>query len=179
MKKEDKNKFNIDEEIEKIKKEQNIEMSKEDEENLRNVLEFISKKNPTNKKNKIINSLKSIFLNLLLYIISYFALYGILINQIKYDSRLVFILFILILSLYQVLVKKLVFIFDKPLHKNGFKYGLFLLVSIVLLYFILNSINLIIFKNTFYLLLYYFGAEFIVFICKYYITKHTINKLLR
>lgn len=179
MKKEDKNKINIDEEIEKIKKEQKIEMSKEDEENLRNILEFVSKKNPTSRKNKILNTLKSILLNLFLYIVSYFALYGILINQIKYESRSVFILFILILSLYQVLIKKLVFIFDKSLHKNGFKYGLFLLVSIILLYFILDSINLIIFKNIGFLLIYYFGAEFIVFICKYYIAKHTINKLFR
>lgn len=154
-------------------------MSKEDEENLRNILEFISKKNPNNRCAKFLNLMKSIFLNLFLYIVSYFALYGILINQIKYESRLIFILFILILSLYQVLVKKLVFIFDKSLHKNGFKYGLFLLVSIILLYFILDSINLIVFKNVGYLLLYYFGAELIVFIAKYYIAKHTIIKLFR
>ncbi len=179
MKKEDKNKINIDEELEKIKQEQGIEMTKEDEENLRKVLEFVVKKNPSSLKNKIFNLLKSIILNLFLYIVSYFALYGILSTQITFASKLVLPLFILILSIYQVLVKKVVFINAKTVNKGTLKYIAFLIISFILLYFILDMINVIKFANIGMLILYYFGAELIVFMCKYYIAKHTINKLFR
>lgn len=179
MSKENKDQINIDEEIEKLKKEQNIEMSKEDEDNLREILKFISKKNPKNFKGKFINILKNLLLNFFLYVVAFFALYGILSSKIIYERKLYVTLFVLLLALYQTCVKKLVFIGKTISNKNTFKYILFLLISMVLLYFSVQSINLIKFSNVGYLILYYLGGEFIVFICKYYITKHTIFKIFR
>lgn len=178
---------NIDKQVESMNKifedmknDPNLtEEEKKELEELENVVKFINKQCPNSKKEKIISFIKKLFRDIILYFIVYLAFFGLLGSKMIVDNKYYVFAYIALLTIYQILFRRLLSIKVNSIVRNKIYYVMFLIISIILQYYLLDTINLIKFSNLGYLILYYIGSELIVLLCKYYISKYTFNKLLR
>ncbi len=169
---------NIENSILKLMETLNGSLSEKEKKKVKKLMKTIGLKKE-NKVQIVLSKVLSFIESFVCYTLIYFALIGIMYNQIKYTNYKNVIYFVLIISFYQALFREFIrFNLINDLGKNII-YVLFLLISMFNIYFFLSVTELITFKNTFYLILYYLLSEVAHIVFSYFLVKHKIISLFR
>lgn len=172
-------KNDIEKEIEELNKSMGGSLTEDDKNNIRKILKYIGFEKKRSKLSIFLINARNYISTYLIYILVYFAMFGMLNNNISFSYNWQILLFIVVLSLYQVIIKELLKAYIKPGFIKISSIFIFLGLSIFIVHEFLDLTKLVIFDNWFFLVLYYFGAEVIIFLVRYYISKHIVENILK
>jgi len=169
----------IEKQIEEINREVDGQLSEVDKENLRKILKLMGSKPVNNKWIRIIRHIKSVIFSLMLYLLVYFALFGVLNGVIKYSEGYQIAILVASISIYQAVFKYLLSNTFKSVKKYYAGVTCFLITSLFIITQMIELTKVITFENFGYILVFYLGGEFLVFLIKYYISKYIIEEIFR